>query len=234
MNQEIERLEVIAEDSIYALGVMEHAIKYCYKVFSRHMIDGNVLELGPAEGLMTELILQDNYQLTIIEGSLNFCEILKNKFPNAEIINSLFEDFSIDKKFNNIILGHVLEHVIDPVGLLKHIKNFLTPGGKILAAVPNARSIHRQAAVIMGYLQTEDSLNERDIQHDHRCVFNPESFRSIFYQSGLNIDIFGGYWLKPLSNKQIEETWTLQMIESFFQLGERYPDIAGEIYVVAS
>ena len=50
---------------------------------------------------------------------------------------------------------------------------------------------------------------------------------------GLEIEAFGGYWLKPLSNGQIEQDWTPQMVEAFMKLGERYPDIAAEIYVVA-
>ena len=45
--------------------------------------------------------------------------------------------------------------------------------------------------------------------------------------------MFGGYWIKPLSNGQIEQNWTAEMLEAFMELGERYPDIAGEIYVVA-
>jgi hypothetical protein len=49
----------------------------------------------------------------------------------------------------------------------------------------------------------------------------------------LQIEFFGGYWLKPLSNQQIEENWTPSMLDVFMRLGERYPDIAGEIYVVA-
>jgi hypothetical protein len=36
-----------------------------------------------------------------------------------------------------------------------------------------------------------------------------------------------------VSNKQIEANWTPEMLDAFMQLGERYPDIAGEIYVVA-
>ena len=86
----------------------------------------------------------------------------------------------------------------------------------------------------MGLLQAEDELNELDKHHGHRRVFNPESFRQAFYQSGYNIDYFGGYWLKPVSNSQIEANWTAEMLEAFMKLGERYPDIAGEIYVVAS
>ena len=34
-------------------------------------------------------------------------------------------------------------------------------------------------------------------------------------------------------NAQIEATWTAEMVHAFLKLGERYPDIAAEIYVVA-
>jgi hypothetical protein len=85
----------------------------------------------------------------------------------------------------------------------------------------------------MKLLSAEDALNEMDIHHGHRRVFDPESFRQCFLAAGLSIEIFGGYWLKPVSNRQIEQTWTPQMLDAFMQLGERYPDIAGEIYVVA-
>jgi len=128
----------------------------------------------------------------------------------------------------------VLEHVQDPVDILARTRQWLKPGGRIFAAVPNARSVHRQAATIMGLLPQEDALNEMDRHHGHRRVFNPESFRAAFSQAGLRVDVFGGYWLKPVSNGQIESHWTPAMIEAFMQMGERYPDIAGEIYVVAS
>ena len=62
----------------------------------------------------------------------------------------------------------------------------------------------------------------------------PESFHRCFVDAGLAIEKSGGYWLKPLSNRQIEATWTPQMLDAFMQLGERYPDIAAEIYVVAT
>jgi hypothetical protein len=39
--------------------------------------------------------------------------------------------------------------------------------------------------------------------------------------------------LKPVSNKQIETSWNPEMLNAFMKLGERYPDIAGEIYVIA-
>jgi hypothetical protein len=73
-----------------------------------------------------------------------------------------------------------------------------------------------------------------DRHHGHRRVFDPTSFRAAFSGAGLNIEHFGGYWLKPLSNAQIEKSWTPEMLSAFMTLGEKYPEIAAEIYVVAT
>ncbi|WP_374347862.1 class I SAM-dependent methyltransferase [Chitinimonas sp.] len=233
-NEEKSRLDAVAMKSVYDKGANAAGIRYGYKVASRFIKYGATLELGPAEGLMTELLCSVVPSLTCVDGSELFCKELKKKFPNVFVINSLFEDLFLESKFLNIILGHVLEHVNDPVVVLERIKQFLLPQGVIFAAVPNARSLHRQAAVEMGILDSEHALNEMDIHHGHRRVFDPESFRQVFIRAGLKVDFFGGYWLKPVSNGQIERDWDGEMIGAFMKLGERYPDVAAEIYVVAS
>jgi hypothetical protein len=59
------------------------------------------------------------------------------------------------------------------------------------------------------------------------------SLKTDFSNAGLSIHASGGYWIKPVSNAQIEQSWTPEMLHAFMLLGERYPDIAAEIYVVA-
>ena len=233
MSLERENLNLISNVG-HSIGVNAEMVAYTYKVLCRHMSGESVLELGPAEGVMTELLVNSGRKVTIVEGAESFCKSIGKRFPTVKIHNCLFEEFQPAGTFDNIVLGHVLEHVIDPVDIVKRARTWLTPNkGKIFAAVPNCRSLHRQAAVIMGMLTQEDALNEADFKHGHRRVFSPESFRNVFYQAGVNLELFGGYWLKPLSNKQIEEGWNSKMLEAFMQLGERYPDIAAEIYVVA-
>jgi 2-polyprenyl-3-methyl-5-hydroxy-6-metoxy-1,4-benzoquinol methylase len=233
-SNERENLFRLSEVSLYSAGVMQVANAYCFRVLRRHLRDGNLLELGPAEGVMTELMASTDRDLTVVEGSSLFCDSLRLRFPKIRVVHALFEDFNPEGRFDNIVMGHVLEHVEDPVHILRKARGWLKPGGCIFAAVPNARSLHRQAAVIMGVLSQEDEMNELDKHHGHRRVFNPESFRSAFTQAGLRVDVFGGYFLKPISNGQIESDWTPAMIEAFMQMGERYPDIAGENYVLAS
>lgn len=232
--EEKSKLQQISQASLYSAGVMPAAIGYCFRILQRHLQGDSLLEMGPAEGVMTELLATTGKAMTIVEGSALFCDSLRQRFPVATVVHALFEEFQPTQRFDTIILGHVLEHVQDPVDILARTRQWLKPGGRIFAAVPNARSVHRQAATIMGLLPQEDALNEMDRHHGHRRVFNPESFRAVFSQAGLRVDVFGGYWLKPVSNGQIESHWTPAMIEAFMQMGERYPDIAGEIYVVAS
>jgi 2-polyprenyl-3-methyl-5-hydroxy-6-metoxy-1,4-benzoquinol methylase len=233
MSNELDRLDKIASQSLYSAGINTDTIAYSFRIFERHLRGDTILEMGAAEGVMSEMLARTGKHLTVVEGGKSFCDSLRQRLPDADVVHALFEAFTPTRRFDNIVLGHVLEHVEEPSAIVARASTWLAPGGRIMAVVPNSRSIHRQAAVLMGLLRSEDSLNEMDIHHGHRRVFNPETFRGCFIDAGLSIDVFGGYWLKALSNRQIEATFDAAMLEAFFELGERYPDIAGEIYVVA-
>lgn len=234
MKQEIEHLEKIALVSKYAAGLNGYTVKYSQSIFERHLKEGSLLEMGPAEGIMTDFFVTKYDDVTVVEGSSLFCEKLAEKHPNITVINSLFEDFQPPKQYDNIVLGHVLEHVLDPIPVLEVAFKALAPGGTILAAVPNAKSIHRQAAVKMGMLNDIHQLNEMDHYHGHRRVYSPELLEKDFQDTGFKVEKVGGYWIKPLSNSQIEQTWSHEMIMAFMELGEKYPEIAAEIFVVAT
>jgi 2-polyprenyl-3-methyl-5-hydroxy-6-metoxy-1,4-benzoquinol methylase len=128
----------------------------------------------------------------------------------------------------------VLEHVVDPVAILTSVREWITPSGRLFAAVPNSHSIHRQLAVVMGLLESEDTLNETDARMGHRRVYSPDQLRGDISAARFHVETQGGYWLKPVSNAQIERDWTDDMIDAAMQVGERYPEIAAEIFVVAT
>jgi 2-polyprenyl-3-methyl-5-hydroxy-6-metoxy-1,4-benzoquinol methylase len=230
---EAQRLAAIASNSWYARGANEATVLYSARVFERFWRGRRCLEMGPAEGLMTPILAAAFPELTVVEGAAAFCDDLRTRFPGASVVNSLFEDYRPEERFDTIVLGHVLEHVADATEILALARSWLAEGGRICAAVPNARSIHRQAAVLMGLLADEHTLNETDHHHGHRRVFDPEGLRDACRAAGLRVHHLGGYWLKPVSNGQIEATWTPEMLEAFMVLGERHPDIAAEIYVIA-
>ncbi len=215
------------------LLVAKSATSYCGDLFRRYMKTGSVLELGPAEGVMTDLLFPYYEDYTVVDGADFFVKDILNRHPKIKGYSCLFEEFKPSVKYDNVILGHVLEHVDNPVEILKLTSNWLNDEGVIVAAVPNSHSIHRQAAVLMGMLESEKQLNERDILNGHRRVYDIEMLKADFIDAGLRIKESGGYWLKPESNAQIDKNWDINMIEAFMKLGEEYPNIAAEIYVIA-
>lgn len=230
---ERNRLEKISASVSYDQGIMHRVTQYSGAVLRRHMVDGGVLELGPAEGVMTDILFPEYPDYTVVDGAKIFVDELLKRHDSIKGIVSLFEDYKPKRKYENIILGHVLEHVAYPVEILRLVASWLVPDGVIIAAVPNCNSLHRQAAVKMGLLKTTNELNSQDIANGHRRVYSLDELIQDFEDAGLVVAKSGGYFLKPVSNGQIDRDWNEGMLDAFLRLGEDYPDIAGEIYVVA-
>ena len=123
------RLDSIAVISKYAIGANAYTIRYSGKLFLKYMQEGNVLEMGPAEGLMTDILYPHFPDYTVVDGAGGFVNALIGKYPGIKGYVSLFEDFESQEKYRNIILGHVLEHVQDPVSILKKCAKLLDSGG---------------------------------------------------------------------------------------------------------
>jgi 2-polyprenyl-3-methyl-5-hydroxy-6-metoxy-1,4-benzoquinol methylase len=232
-DDELNRLERCADDGIYSAGVNTATNLHSAAIFRRWWRGTSCLEMGCGDGNTTRLLLESFDDVTVIDGSRALADKVAQSL-NVTVACELFERWKPGRTFDTIVLNHTLEHVHDPVEILSLAKGWLAPGGVICASVPNCRSLHRQAAVIMGMLPSEDTLTPTDERAGHRRVSSPESFRAMFVQGGLRVEHFGGYWLKALSNAQTDEWFSDEMINAFMTLGERYPDIAAEIYVIAS
>tara|TARA_B100000315_G_C14585561_1_gene592792 strand:- start:217 stop:1218 length:1002 start_codon:yes stop_codon:yes gene_type:complete len=80
----------------------------------------------------------------------------------------------IEGKYDLILLCHVLEHFLDPIGKLKKIKEHLSEDGLLYISVPN----------IMNFAMGQ-------IQNGHTYYFNPENFKFYMNCAGLKMIDFG-------------------------------------------
>lgn len=204
--------------------------------FTEHYVGSRALELGCADGQITQYLAQHFQRVVVVDGVQKFLDETAAKLdhrPHIAFECSLFEAYTPEEKFGSIVIAHVLEHLDDPVGLLERAKEWLEPGGRIFIAVPNALSIHRQVGVKMGMLPSIDALNEQDVKLGHRRVYTPQRLHAEIEQAGYRIIRSGGLMLKPLANRDIEKHWSQELIDAFFAVGEDYPELCSEIYVVA-
>ena len=189
------------------------------------------LELGPATGYMTQYLLSDFEELTAVEGSLN----LLNQIPDDDKlikIHSLFEEFEPVKKYDTIVMSHVLEHIEHPVPLLKRIRGWMHSDSIFVLGVPNAKSFHRLAAVTMGILKTEYEMNERDQALGHYRVYDMQTLTDDARSAGFKVKGRVGILLKFLSNNQIEKMMDDSILDAYFKLGNEFKENSAEIFLV--
>jgi trans-aconitate methyltransferase len=191
------------------------------------------LELGPASGYMTKLLVNEFDKLHIVEGSESLLKQIP-EYPNVKKFHSLFENFETKDRYDTIIMSHVLEHIEDPVTVLKKIYNWLDANGTFLVSVPNAKSIHRMVAVEMGLLTSIYELNSRDHELGHYRVYDLDILKDHLTTVGFKVKETGGVFLKPLSNGQIEKNWGPEMINGFYKVGKYFQEYCAEIFVVCT
>jgi hypothetical protein len=63
-------------------------------------------------------------------------------------------------------------------------------------------------------------------------VYTSETFKRDIEAAGLRILESGGVFFKPLSNQQIQDHWTEDMIQGFYEIGKSFPEYAADLYAV--
>jgi len=215
------------------LGLDLKLVEYAYTSFKPFFKGSVGLELGPSYGYMTKFLIDDFDSLHIVEGSKS----LINQIPSYINIvkhNILFEEFHSEIKFDTIIMNHVLEHLENPQSILTKFREYVSPDGVFIIGVPNAKSIHRLAAVKLELLTSEYALKPRDKKLGHFRVYDTKSLIKEVEHAGLTVNNKGGIFLKPLSNAQIKENWDDELINGFYLLGNDFPDHCAEVFVVCS
>ena len=115
---------------------------YMVKSFMPFFRDGSLLELGSFKGEMTHRFLPHFTDITCVEASdVAMTEAKKSLSDKAQFINAQFEEMTLPKRYDNIVLTHVLEHLDDPIAILKRINDeWLAEGGRFFLVCPNANA----------------------------------------------------------------------------------------------
>ncbi|HBX76016.1 MAG TPA: hypothetical protein DEG43_00080 [Acidimicrobiaceae bacterium] len=193
-----------------------------------------LLEMGYGTGLIAGELLAADRAVDVLEGSSKLCEFATQRHSGQPLrmIESMFEDFSPTEPYDAVLALHVLEHVDDPVGIVRQIGTWLRHGGVLVAVTPNARSLHRLLGVQLGVQEHLDDLSERDKLVGHQRVYDLAGLSGDLSAGGFEILDTFGYFVKPLSNRQMID-WTPEVLDGLNAISSQVPaDICGNIGVV--
>ncbi|MBX2905514.1 MAG: class I SAM-dependent methyltransferase [Taibaiella sp.] len=130
----------------------------------------HVLEVGGGHGLYTNEViahLNADYHYTMVDISETSIEMSKT-FVKSDKVDYILQDvyqYSTEKKFDFIIMGEVLEHVEDPLGLMKKLHSLGAENATAFITAPcNSPAI------------------------DHIYLFrNPEELKALYNEAGWEV-----------------------------------------------
>jgi len=187
------------------------------------LIGPRVLEMGAGIGDWTRALIEVHGYAHVVEGSSKLCEAARETFgSDVTVTCSLFEDYEPEKLFDSIVCSMVLEHVLNPVEVLKRSRSWLKPGGQMFVCVPHADSLHRRLGVIMGLNQKTHDLAPSDYAVGHRRVYHAQELEADIKAAGfqslsnvsMGLKVVHGAAMTHLSHAQIS---------GMFDLGDQIP-----------
>lgn len=155
----------------------------------------SVLDLGYGAGIVTKALMDAGKTVTVVEGS----PVVQARIPCGSVL-AMFEDFDTFDRFDTVVASHVLEHVDDPVALLKKMRRW---ADSCVILVPNAKSFHRQLAVLMGLQPSCDTLSDRDRIEGHKRVYTMETLLHDIDKADWQPREGRGFMLKTLPNSMM-------------------------------
>jgi SAM-dependent methyltransferase len=134
-----------------------------------------LLDVGCSNGGYLALMRELGWDTAGIEPDARAAERAQDQ--GLRVRRGVMTDLSpeTDGTFDYITLGHVLEHVHDPIQALSAVRGVLTPGGALWVATPNLRSLNHR-----GFGRYWRALDPPR----HLVLFTPDSLTALLDRLG--------------------------------------------------
>lgn len=208
--------------------------------FSPFFQPGSILELGSFQGRFSKRLLEHFPELTCVEASGDAIEVARKEIGDkVEFIHATFEEAILPRKYDNIVMTHVLEHLDDPVRVLRRVnEEWLAEGGRFFLVCPNANAPSRQIAVKMGLITHNAAVTPAEANHGHRITYSLDTLERDACAAGLKVVLRTGIFFKALANFQWDrllqtDIISEQYLQGCYLLGQQYPDLCSSIFLLS-
>ncbi|MFN5318115.1 MAG: class I SAM-dependent methyltransferase [Bacteroidia bacterium] len=170
----------IDEEGLETLNAIEKANKFNRWMYSaiRPSCKGKILEVGSGIGNISHFFFEEKEDIILSDIRQNYCEKLRNKFPQAKVLNFdlVSPDFDTEMKeyfgyFDSIFALNVLEHIENDRLALSNAKKLLKEGGTLIILVPAYQKLYNRF--------------DKELMHFRR--YTASSLCSVFRKAGFSI-----------------------------------------------
>lgn len=201
------------------LNINESVLKYIPS-------NKTILDVGCGSGYLSKLLKEKNNIVYGIDSSKEACEIAKQYIDKVicRDIEKIKKTIFKNEFFDIIIFSDILEHLKDPLIILKNFKKYLKDDGIIIISLPNIACWNVRLRLLMGQFNyTETGILDKT----HLRFFIQKTAKQLVKNADLKIKKIEGtpYIIRPViemfvkssfeNNKKLFESKAYKMYRKF-------------------
>ena len=153
------------------VGMDEQIMFFLLKKYSSQLSDTCALDIGCATGEISQELIKNGYKVKGIDFSDVAIDICKDAGLDcylSDIDEGIKEK---DNSFDLVWAGDIIEHVFDPMLLMKEVSRVLQPDGLFLFSIPNDTHLVNRLRLLFGYSPQENTYRDYG-QCKHHTFFS--------------------------------------------------------------
>jgi SAM-dependent methyltransferase len=143
-----------------------------------------VLDVGCGEGVFGASLGVRGARVTGIELDVRAAEVAARRLSRVLSLRAEEAVGSLGTRPDVIVLADVLEHLGDPFGVLRTLRDALSPGGRLVFSVPNATHASVLGGAFRGHWDRE---LEGIVADDHRTYAGREGWTALLASCGFRV-----------------------------------------------
>lgn len=142
------------------------------------------LDVGAADGFLSELLTARGWTVTALERDPEQAARARGRCKEVVVADLEPAAPLLAGPFDAIVYGDVLEHLTDPLAILRTLNRTLAPGGVVIVSVPNIAHLWVRLSLLVGRFEyTERGILDRT----HLRFFTRRSLLALLREAGLQV-----------------------------------------------
>ena len=167
-----------------AIALYSNILKPCYERVKHHYEPPKLLDIGSGFGMMLQTAKSMGFHATGVE----FCKPLADRAREQgfDVYNCDVNDMQSDLMFDTITMMDIIEHLVDPVAVLKSLRARLKPTGELILYTPDHSSMIVSVASWL-YRLGRTSAIDNIFACSHTCFFTAETLKATAERAGFEV-----------------------------------------------
>jgi len=141
-----------------------------------------LLDVGAAHGYLAAELRQQGFQVTGIEADRVLGEEAAKHCDQFLLLDLDGPLPRFPEPFDVIVLGDVLEHLKDPLAVLRELSASLQTDGAVIISLPNVANIYVRLSLLLGRFDYQD---RGILDRTHLHFYTRKTFRQFLLDAGL-------------------------------------------------